>query len=128
MLTQFQTPEPQAVVPAACPRPRALVFVAPSAAAWPACAPIAASARRFGSAESVRPGGVAGVERSAGSARAELRSGYAATVILADAASGRALNGTTTGRISMTSVNPQDKQDEQHLTASRGPVTWRPPH
>ena len=137
MLTQFQTTEPQAAVPAACPRPRALVFAVPLAASWPLCAPIAASARRVGSVGSVRPLGSARVERSAGLAGAERRSGYLATLLLGDAAgsnvaSGKVANGTAgIGLIGMTSVNeqnPQEKHDEQHPTSRRGPVTWRPPH
>ena len=44
MLTQIQIIEPQAVVPAACPRPRALVSTSLLTAAWPLYVPIAASA------------------------------------------------------------------------------------
>jgi hypothetical protein len=129
MLTQIQTTEPQAVIPAAYPRPRAVVFaaVASMSAAWPCSAP-AAAPRRLSSVESVRPLGFAGVERSAGPARVERHFGNGATGVLADAASGRAVEGTEAALSSTTGFNQQDKQDKHHSTARRELVTWRPPH
>jgi hypothetical protein len=60
-------------------------------------------------AEPTRAFGFASVERPARYAAAARPSGAG---IVGDAATG-----TTS-----------DKQDQQHLTNRRGPVTWRPPH
>lgn len=130
MLTQIQIIEPQAIVLAACPRPRAFVLTASSAAAQPFGfgAPIAASARRLSPTVFVRPRGFAGVERSAEVARAERGFGYGSPAALAAAASGTAVEATASAPTGMAGINWQDKQDQQHLTTRRGPVTWRPPH
>ena len=136
MLTQFQMTESQAAILAACPRPRALVFApatpstAKATAVWSFPVPIAASARRLGSVESVRPFGfvgLAGLEPSAGLAgvEAEARLGYGARGSVTAVASGKAVDGPANAPISMNGITQQDKQ---HLTARREPVTWRPPH
>jgi hypothetical protein len=128
--------ESQVAILAACPRPRALVFApaAPSTAeataAWSFPAPIAASARRLGSMESLRPFGFAGLEPSAGlvGVEAEAGLGYGARgSVLTAVASGKAVDGPANAPISMNGINQQDKHDQKHLTARREPVTWRPP-
>ncbi|HTJ66913.1 MAG TPA: hypothetical protein VL551_05230 [Actinospica sp.] len=115
MLTQIQLPEPQAAVLAACPRPRA---VAPSTA----LPQLSASSSPAWSGE-VRLGSVVEErrrERGVGSAVDTRPVGYAsaARVIAAGiVVSGFGTNGMTSS-----------KKQDQHLTARRGPVTWRPPH
>lgn len=152
MLTQYQTTEPQAATLAACPRPHALAVTpfrtstsAPLSAvtvdavtlaavsinasvpaprvpgAWSqATAPIAAPA--LGSV-------LSGPARRPGSADERPQAGYGTTRVLTDAA--RAAVGSGNGNgvagIAMAGGNQQDKQYEQHLTARREPVTWRPP-
>jgi hypothetical protein len=136
MLSQFQMSEPQAAILAACPRPRALVFTsaipssAEATAAWSFPAPIAASARRLGSVESVRPlgfAGVAGLEPFAGlvGVASEAGLGYGARGSRVAVASAKAAEGPANTRIGM---NDSKQQDKQHLTARRDTVTWRPPH
>ena len=138
MLTQFQMAEPQAAILAACPRPRALVFApavlstTEATTAWSFPAPIAAPARRLGSAESVRPFGFvgsAGLEPSAGPAgiEAEAGLGYGARGFVTAVASGTAVDRPANAPAGMNGINLQDKQHKQHLTARREPVTWRPP-
>lgn len=106
MTTQFQIPEPQAALLAACPRPRAVV---PSAST-----PLMPSSRPAWVGV-VRLDAVAVVEeRSAGFAASGTRRGFGYAV------AGIVGNASTSTR--------QDQQDKQHLTARRGPVTWRPPH
>jgi len=90
--------------------------------AWSqATAPIAAPA--LGSV-------LSGPARRPGSADERPQAGYGETRVLTDAA--RAAVGSGNGNgvagIAMAgSSNKQDKQYEQHLTARREPVTWRPP-
>jgi hypothetical protein len=104
MTTQFQIPEPQAALLAACPRPRAVV---PSASSplMPSSSPAWAGAVRLGAVAE---------ERVRGFAASGTRNGfgYAVAGIVGNASAG----------------TKQDPQDKQHLTARRGPVTWRPPH
>lgn len=120
MLTQFQIIEPQAAILAACPRPRALAFAAVSAAEWSHSAPIVASARRLGSVEAVRPSGLAEAVRPV--------SGYGVARVLTDAVRVELGGGNGSAGAGMTDSKQRDPQDPQHLTARRGPVTWRPPH
>ncbi|MBR7830078.1 hypothetical protein KDK95_27495 [Actinospica sp. MGRD01-02] len=122
MLTQFQIPEPQAALLAACPRPRA---VAPSAVSplTPSSSPAWAGSVRLGVATVTR---VVAEERPAGLAGHGMRAfafstatrpaGYAAAARVFGA--GVVGNGSTS----------KDQQDKQHLTDRRGTVTWRPPH
>jgi hypothetical protein len=146
MLTQFQTIEPQAVnareldtaVLAACPRPRALAYVAHvgsivSSTEWSHSAPIAvpaASARRLGLgiAQELRPFGATGlVERPAPAERQMAR--YAAeTAVVTDPAADAVRPGFAAGGNGFASTTSTKQQDKQYLTARRGPVTWRPPH
>ncbi|HET9172658.1 MAG TPA: hypothetical protein VFN97_24745 [Actinospica sp.] len=115
MLTQIQLPEPQAALLAACPRPRAVapsvsVLTAPSVvpATVIAMPVVSLSARWF---EGTPGFGAVAAERVE---RAPRPVGYVAAGIV-----GKGSNGIS---------RKQDQQDKQHLTARRGPVTWRPPH
>jgi hypothetical protein len=148
MLTQFQIIQRQAALLAACPRPRALALsgintlsasavttlpVPSVPSAWSHSAPISGAAfprvpglgavavepRRSPSGNGPRSFGFGGAERPAAAVRP--RAGFAAL-----AAEGYG-NGTdmTTGTNGSNNVK---QQDEQYLTARRGPVTWRPPH
>ena len=103
MTTQFQIPEPQAALLAACPRPRAVV---PSASMplMPSSSPAWVGVVRLGAVAE---------ERDRGFAASGTRRGFGYAV------AGIVGNGSTSTR--------QDQQDKQHLTARRGPVTWRPP-
>jgi hypothetical protein len=104
MTTQFPITEPQAALLAACPRPRA---VAPSASMplMPSSSPAWVGVVRLGAVAEERNGGFAASSTRRGF-------GYAVAGIVG--------NGSTSTR--------QDQQHKQHLTARRGPVTWRPPH
>ncbi len=124
MTTQFQIPEPQAALLAACPRPRAVV---PSASMplMPSSSPAWVGVVRLGAvaAESVFAESVPAESVPAESVSDELRRGFAASGTrrgFGYAVAGIVGNGNTGTR--------QDKQHKQHLTARRGPVTWRPPH
>ena len=75
-----------------------------------ATAPLAAAVRRPGSVDE-RPQAGYGV-RSVPSAAARVETGG---------------NGSTGSTMAGTADQP-NLQDKQHLTARRGPVTWRPPH
>lgn len=123
MLTQFQIPEPQAAVLAACPRPRALAATpvlmptvpmpsVPSRLVW-------AGVSRLGAVAEERRGLVAERTRAFGFASVERPVRYAAVArpVGAGILGGDGTTGTTS-----------NKQDQQHLTNRRGPVTWRPPH
>jgi hypothetical protein len=124
MLTQFQIPEPQAALLAACPRPRAVVQ-APSAVSplMPSSCSAWAGSVRLGVATATR---AVAEERLAGLTGQGMRAfafsaatrpaGYAAAARVFGA--GGVGNGSTS----------KDQQDKQHLTDRRGPVTWRPPH
>jgi hypothetical protein len=140
MLTQFQIIEPQAAILVACPRPRALATV--PAAEWSHSAPIVAQVRRVGSAEAVRPSGygipgavvsgsvVSGAEVSGSVVSGSGVAGYGVTRVLTDAVRVELRGGNGfagTGMAGSKQRDPQ-KQNPQHLTARRGPVTWRPPH
>jgi hypothetical protein len=152
MLTQFQIIQRQAALLAACPRPRALALSAtktsvtktsgtktvsvssvitlsaPSApSVWSHSAPISAGAR----VRSSVPGATG--ERP--------RDGYAATTLpvpmaavrpdfaaLVAEGNGKARRNDSSGTTGTTGSNNLTQQDEQYLTARRGPVTWRPPH
>lgn len=106
MLTQFQIPEPQAALLAACPRPRAVVPSA-SMSLMPSSRPAWVGAVRLGAVAVAE-------ERVRGFAASGTRNGFGYAV------AGIVGNGSTSTK--------QDPQDKQHLTARRGPVTWRPPH
>ena len=132
MLTQTQTIERQAALPAACPRPRALAFPAcpvttrpvpfgrvttnpvtgnapalSTPSVWSQSAPI------FVAAFAQVPGfGAAGYAAIAPRPMGEVRT---------DAAGGRE------GYVGESTTSSK-QQDQKHLTARRGPVTWRPPH
>ena len=109
MTTQFQIPEPQAALLAACPRPRAVVpsasmpLMPSSRPAWVGAERLGAVVAQSASVEAGRGFAASGTHRGVG---------YAVAGIVA--------NGNTSRRL--------DPQDKQHLTARRGPVTWRPPH
>lgn len=128
MLTQFQIPEPQAALLAACPRPRAVVpapALAPSAVSplMPSSSPAWAGSVRTGVATATR---VVAEERLAGLTAEGMR-GFAfsaATRPVGYAAATRVIGAGVVGNGSTS----KDQQDKQHLTDRRGPVTWRPPH
>ena len=132
MLTQFKTTEPQALLLAACPRPRALarlsatpVFASPVTAmsapavspAWPDFAPILDAA--FTRVPAF--GAVAGLAEYA-------------TVLrpMAGVRPDSAVRGNGGGIVRPGNENgtssSEKQHDQQHLTTRRGPVTWRPPH
>jgi hypothetical protein len=128
MLTQIQIPEPQAALLAACPRPRTSVqrMINPSvinpSPLTPSAPVLTVSSAGLVSTPEVsmsmrwsagtRGFGFAVVER------VERPAGYASAARVNGA--GIVGNGTN--------GNTSSKQDQQHLTDRRGPVTWRPPH
>ena len=117
MLTQIQIPEPQAALLVACSRPHAL---APSSVASPlmSSSPAWAGVVRLGAVSELRRRPVSERPRTFGFAAATRAVGYAAAPrVIGAGALGNGTAGTTSS-----------KQDQQHLTDRRGPVTWRPPH
>ena len=112
---------PVAAVPVAAVSINASVPAPRVPGAWSqATAPIAAPA--LGSV-------LSGPARRPGSADERPQAGYGATRVLTDAvrAAVGSGNGNGVAGIAMAGSNQQDKQYEQHLTARREPVTWRPP-
>jgi hypothetical protein len=90
----------------------------------PGLGAVAVEPRRSPSGNGPRSFGFGGAERPATAVRP--RTGFAAPAA-EGYGNGRRDNGTdmTTGTNGSNNVK---QQDEQYLTARRGPVTWRPPH
>jgi hypothetical protein len=118
MLTQIQIPEPQAAVLVACPRPRAVALPVPALtdpSPRTVSTPEVSLSARWSTG--MRGFGFARVER------VQRPAGYVAAARVAAPAGilGSGTNGNTGNK-------KHHQQDEQYLTARRGPVTWRPPH
>ena len=133
MLNQTQTIERQAALPAASPRPRALAFTASPVISGPSSmttlVPTISSVTTVSAPPVPSEWSQSAPISATGLARV---SGFGAGGYAAFAP--RPMAGVRTdsavrreGNVSETSTSSK-QQDQKHLTARRGPVTWRPPH
>ena len=127
MTTQFQIPEPQAALLAACPRPRTLALSGMNTSGIDTSGMNTGGSNTSGStlsASFVTALSAPSVS-SAWSHRAPIFFGFGVDERPAAVGYAGASLPVATGT---NGSNNGTQQNKQYLTARRGPVTWRPPH